>query len=68
MSGFEETHAGWEKTKKAYAMMSGPDKIQFWVHVAIAPALIAAAVIWAFGFGPAILLALGLLLFLGTAP
>jgi hypothetical protein len=60
-----ETNHSFEDFKVSYRKMDGADKILFWVHFTVAPALMLGAIIYVFGWS-AIVLAFGWLLWLGS--
>ena len=55
----------WAEIKKGYAAMSADDKAMFWVHFAVAPALMVGSLLAVFGW-PVLVFILGVLMWMGS--
>ena len=58
----------WETVKENYRRLDEADKILFWVHYAVAPALMITAAAVAFGWTPTLLFCIGGLLWKASEP
>lgn len=65
MTKWEETKASWGKLRQIYSGLDGADRILFWVHFLVAPALMGWAFCYTFGL-PGLVFMIGALLWIAS--